>query len=77
MLFGSVSKAVDRTEQKKAYRILEEICDGRSDASKQFVLENLEDLKRNLFASISAAAPPAKAVSFKVLVLRLKLSKPV
>lgn len=47
--------------QKKAYRILEEICNGRSDACRHFVLSNLDDLGRNILQSVSSAAPSAKA----------------
>eukprot|EP00112_Aurelia_sp_Birch-Aquarium-sp1_P019873 Seg500.3 transcript_id=Seg500.3/GoldUCD/mRNA.D3Y31 product="RRP12-like protein" protein_id=Seg500.3/GoldUCD/D3Y31 len=60
-------KSADKNEQKKAYRILEELCDGTSDGCRNFVLANLEEIKQNLFTSMSAAAPSSKAPRLRCL----------
>lgn len=49
--------------QKKAYRVLEEMCGGSSVACRSFVLANLEQLQRALLDSLKSAASPAKRVS--------------
>ncbi|MGH0150138.1 UNVERIFIED_CONTAM: hypothetical protein FKN15_016687 [Acipenser sinensis] len=48
--------------QKKAYRILEEMCGGEREPCRQFVLTNLEELKRTLLGSLKSASSPAKRV---------------
>lgn len=48
--------------QKKAYRVLEEMCGGDREACRSFVLSNLEQLKQVLLGSLKTAASPAKRV---------------
>lgn len=48
--------------QKKAYRVLEELCGGERDECKSFVLENLETLKVVLLETLKSASSPAKRV---------------
>lgn len=48
--------------QKKAYRVLEEMCGGETDACRSFVVENLEMLKVVLLETLKNASSPAKRV---------------
>ncbi|NP_001025447.1 RRP12-like protein [Danio rerio] len=54
--------------QKKAYRVLEEICGGERASCKAFVLANLEQLKKMLMESLKTAASPAKRPRLKCLI---------
>ncbi|XP_067858888.1 RRP12-like protein [Heptranchias perlo] len=58
----------DHSVQKKAYRILEEICGGEKEPCKQFVHKQLEELKPTLLASLKSAASPAKRPRLKCLI---------
>lgn len=48
--------------QKKAYRVLEEMCGGEREPCKRFVFANLEQLKVVLLDSLKSASSPAKRV---------------
>lgn len=48
--------------QKKAYRVLEELCGGESDECRSFVVTNLETLKVVLLDTLKNASSPAKRV---------------
>lgn len=48
--------------QKKAYRVLEEMCGGETEACRSFVVENLETLKVVLLETLKNASSPAKRV---------------
>lgn len=48
--------------QKKAYRVLEEMCGGERDECKSFVVTNLETLKGVLLGTLKNASSPAKRV---------------
>lgn len=48
--------------QKKAYRVLEEMCGGETDTCRSFVVENLETLKVVLLETLKNASSPAKRV---------------
>ncbi|KAI7805897.1 RRP12-like protein [Triplophysa rosa] len=54
--------------QKKAYRVLEEMCGGEREPCKTFVLTNLEQLKRTLLDSLKTASSPAKRPRLKCLI---------
>ncbi|XP_063291043.1 RRP12-like protein isoform X1 [Pelobates fuscus] len=54
--------------QKKAYRVLEEICAGERPPCKDFVDKNLEDLKKTLLGSLKSASSPAKRPRLKCLI---------
>ncbi|XP_078064676.1 RRP12-like protein, partial [Mustelus asterias] len=58
----------DYRTQKKAYRVLEEICGGEKDPCRQFVDRHLEDLKQTLLGSLKSAASPAKRPRLKCLI---------
>lgn len=52
--------------QKKAYRVLEEMCGAERDECKSFVVSNLETLKIVLLDSLKNASSPAKRVNVTV-----------
>lgn len=54
--------------QKKAYRILEEICAGERPPCVDFVNNNLEELKKTLLDSLKSASSPAKRPRLKCLI---------
>ncbi|NP_001075884.1 RRP12-like protein [Xenopus tropicalis] len=54
--------------QKKAYRVLEEICGGEQPPCKEFVNNNLEELKKTLLTSLKSASSPAKRPRLKCLI---------
>nr|XP_033797330.1 RRP12-like protein [Geotrypetes seraphini] len=54
--------------QKKAYRILEEICGGQQGPCQEFVSKNLEELKTTLLGSLKSASSPAKRPRLKCLI---------
>lgn len=54
--------------QKKAYRVLEEMCGGETDACRSFVVENLETLKVVLLETLKNASSPAKRPRLKCLI---------
>ncbi|KAJ8361402.1 hypothetical protein SKAU_G00179270 [Synaphobranchus kaupii] len=54
--------------QKKAYRVLEEMCGGEREACRSFVLSNLDQLKPVLLGSLKSAASPAKRPRLKCLI---------
>ncbi|KAK7930832.1 hypothetical protein WMY93_007227 [Mugilogobius chulae] len=53
--------------QKKAYRVLEELCGGESEECKSFVVKNLETLKGSLLETLKNASSPAKRPRLKCL----------
>ncbi|KAG7236367.1 hypothetical protein INR49_001064 [Caranx melampygus] len=53
--------------QKKAYRVLEEMCGGEREECRLFVLENLETLKVVLLETLKNASSPAKRPRLKCL----------
>ncbi|KAM9476778.1 RRP12-like protein [Clarias gariepinus] len=53
--------------QKKAYRVLEEMCGGEREQCKRFVLANLEQLKVVLLDNLKSASSPAKRPRLKCL----------
>lgn len=48
--------------QKKAYRVLEEMCGGEREECRTFVVSNLETLKVVLLETLKNASSPAKRV---------------
>ncbi|XP_041802911.1 RRP12-like protein [Chelmon rostratus] len=54
--------------QKKAYRVLEELCGGESDECRSFVVANLETLKAVLLETLKNASSPAKRPRLKCLI---------
>ncbi|KAL2083097.1 hypothetical protein ACEWY4_020870 [Coilia grayii] len=59
----------DAGVQKKAYRVLEEMCGGEGGgASQHFVINNLQSLQGALLSSLKTAASPAKRPRLKCLI---------
>ncbi|XP_068424787.1 RRP12-like protein [Clinocottus analis] len=54
--------------QKKAYRVLEEMCGGEGDDCRSFVVNNLETLKVVLLETLKNASSPAKRPRLKCLI---------
>lgn len=54
--------------QKKAYRVLEEMCGGERDECRAFVVANLETLKVVLLETLKNASSPAKRPRLKCLI---------
>jgi len=57
----------DHKEQKKAYRLLEELCRGTSEQMKLFVSSNLPQLRSKLLTSLSSASPSSQAPRLRCL----------
>ena len=58
----------DHKEQKKAYRVLEELCKCPSEASKAFISSSLSSLTTELLASLSSASPSSQAPRLRCLI---------
>nr|XP_057914344.1 RRP12-like protein isoform X2 [Doryrhamphus excisus] len=54
--------------QKKAYRVLEEMCAGEQEECRRFVVANLEMLKAVLLETLKNASSPAKRPRLKCLI---------
>jgi len=63
---GMTSK--DHKEQKKSYRLLEELCRGPSEATKEFLVTALPELQTSLLSSLSAASPSSQAPRLRCLI---------
>lgn len=48
--------------QKKAYRVLEEVCASSQGPAARFVQNHLDDLKKTLLDSLRSTSSPAKRV---------------
>jgi ribosomal RNA-processing protein 12 len=48
--------------QKKAYRVLEEVCASPQGPGAHFVQSHLDDLKKTLLGSLRSTSSPAKRV---------------
>jgi len=58
----------DHKEQKKAYRVLEDMCKCTSSQCKQFVIANLPSLQIQLLSSLSSASPSSQAPRLRCLI---------
>jgi ribosomal RNA-processing protein 12 len=58
--------STEQKEQKKAYRLLEELCRGPSEAAREFLVSALPALRTALLSSLSAAAPSAQVFHIPV-----------
>ena len=59
-------------EQKKAYRLLEEICGSQSESCKEFVKSNRKEVQRLLWKSLETAAVSSKGARLRCLNYLLK-----
>ena len=58
-----IFKVTDVTQQKKAYRILEQICGADSESSKNFVVSHLKELQEILLKTLASSSSASKTVS--------------
>ncbi|KAJ7336525.1 pre-rRNA processing protein [Desmophyllum pertusum] len=71
-------QATDVTQQKKAYRILEQICGADSESSKKFVLSHLNDLQESLLKTLASSSSASKTPRLRCLAhIVRKLENPV
>ncbi|XP_053168440.1 RRP12-like protein isoform X3 [Hemicordylus capensis] len=69
-LYGTIQPSLqnkDHRIQKKAYRVLEEVCASDRPACKNFVQSHLEELQSALLGSLPSATSPAKRPRLKCL----------
>ncbi|XP_028916752.1 RRP12-like protein [Ornithorhynchus anatinus] len=69
-LFRTIQPHLESKErglQKKAYRVLEELCASQQGSGEHFVQSNLDELKTTLLGSLRSAASPAKRPRLKCL----------
>ncbi|XP_068923227.1 RRP12-like protein [Petaurus breviceps papuanus] len=62
----------EHTMQKKAYRVLEEVCASPEGPGEHFVQNHLGDLKKTLLDSLRSTASPAKRPRLKCLIHIIK-----
>lgn len=62
-MFMFLFKATDITQQKKAYRILEQICGADSESSLKFVVSHLKELQDILLKTLVSSSSASKTVS--------------
>lgn len=62
-------KATDVTQQKKAYRILEQICGADSESSQKFVVSHLKELQEILLKTLASSSSASKTVSTFVMLM--------
>ena len=56
-------QSLDHTVQKKAYRVLEGLCDCSTETGRQFAASHLQVLQETLVTSLSSSSPSSKGVS--------------
>eukprot|EP00095_Tigriopus_kingsejongensis_P002902 maker-scaffold336_size202805-snap-gene-0.23 protein:Tk02902 transcript:maker-scaffold336_size202805-snap-gene-0.23-mRNA-1 annotation:"rrp12-like protein" len=59
--------STDHTQQKKAYRVLEEICSSRSESCSTFIVQNLDSIQKVFLQSLSKASPSSRAARLSSL----------
>ncbi|XP_041369339.1 RRP12-like protein [Gigantopelta aegis] len=60
--------SLDRTLQKKSYRIMEEICAGKSEDCQEFARRYLSQIQKMLLSSLSKSSPSSKAPRLRCLI---------
>lgn len=65
----------EHSTQKKAYRVLEEVCAAPHPPCQAFVRSHLQDLQTVLLESLKSAASPAKRVRARAVVVELSYSR--
>ncbi|XP_023218874.1 RRP12-like protein [Centruroides sculpturatus] len=58
---------LDRTIQKKSYRVLEEICKNNTEGCQFFIKNHICELKELLISSLSSSSPSSKAPRLRCL----------
>lgn len=67
--FLFIIEVTDVTQQKKAYRILEQICGADSESSKKFVVSHLKELQEILLKTLASSSSASKTVSTAALLM--------
>lgn len=67
--FLIIFEVTDVTQQKKAYRILEQICGADSESSKSFVVSHLKELQEILLKTLASSSSASKTVSAAMVVM--------
>jgi len=71
-------QATDVTQQKKAYRILEQICGADSESSQKFVVSHLKELQEILLKTLASSSSASKTPRLRCLAhIVRKLENPV
>jgi len=65
-------KNSNKTQQKKAYRILEEIFSGRSETCQRLVALRLKSIQEQLVTSLSCTSPSSKAARLHCIMFLIK-----
>lgn len=60
-------QATDITQQKKAYRVLEQICGAESESSQEFVVSHLSELQEILLKTLAASSSASKTPRLRCL----------
>ncbi|CAH0554769.1 unnamed protein product [Brassicogethes aeneus] len=68
----NLPEITNNKEQKKAYRILEEICGSESEGCKEFIKSNRKDVQRLLLKSLNSAAVSSKGSRLRCLSYLIK-----
>ncbi|BFY98332.1 hypothetical protein BsWGS_01372 [Bradybaena similaris] len=58
----------DKTIQKKSYRVLEEICSGKTAGCRDLMASNLDKITETLLHSLSKSSPSSKAPRLRCLI---------
>ncbi|XP_074031653.1 RRP12-like protein [Leptinotarsa decemlineata] len=64
---NSLPNIVNRKEQKKAYRLLEEICGSKSEGCREFIKNNRIKVQRLLMETLQSAAVSSKGARLRCL----------
>lgn len=64
----------NKKEQKKAYRLLEEICGSESEACKDFVKNNRKEVQKLLMKTLKTAATSSRSARLRCLNYLVKVS---
>ena len=61
--FLFIFEVTDVAQQKKAYRVLEQICGADSESSKMFMVSHLKELQEILLKTLASSSSASKTVS--------------
>lgn len=71
-------EATDVTQQKKAYRVLEQICGADSESSQKFVVSHIQELQEILLKTLASSSSASKTPRLRCLAhIVRKLENPV
>lgn len=70
----TLPEITNKKEQKKAYRLLEEICSSESESCKDFVKTNRKEVQKLLMKSLKTAATSSRSARLRCLNFLIKVS---